>query len=104
MSRIINLEKQLQSNDLQNKYIPSNKASPISGGTSDFLPDERKKASFNVKEMINILNGGKKATARKNLIRSTIKNNDYSEVYNLTRPENFKRHINEFIKVIIKYM
>ena len=79
--------------------IPSNKSSINSGGTADMLPNERKKASFNVDTMINILDGGKKSSARKKLIKSTIKNLDYSDRYYSSRPELFKNHIKEYIRI-----
>lgn len=71
-----------------------------SGGTAQVLVDERKKASFNVDLLTNILDGGsKEATARKRFIRGPMKNKDYSHLYNLDRPELLVDRMNEFINI-----
>ena len=54
------------------KLTPSNTQSKLSGGTAHVLPEERKNASFNVKEMVDYLNGGPEFTKKRKFIESVL--------------------------------
>jgi len=81
---------------------PSDKQSQLSGGTINILPDERKKASFVTKDLIDFLNGGEAATKRRKFIEAAMSKDIY-EKYNLTRPELLKVQIKDFIDIHKKY-
>ena len=78
---------------------PSNKLSFTSGGTKNILDEERRKSTFSSEKMCEILHGGKFQLARRRLIMASIKNNDYSPRYNMTRKELLSNHVKEFIKI-----
>lgn len=59
---------------------PSNKDSFSSGGTSDILPQERKKASFNILLMTNILDGGERMTAKRKFIMTPVIDKEHSGI------------------------
>ena len=81
---------------------PSNVESKLSGGTSDILPNERKKASFNVQDLIHYLNGGVEATKKRKFIESAM-NKDLHLKYNYTRSELLKDHVKEFVGIHYKW-
>ena len=88
-----------------NKHLvltPSNTQSFTSGGTSDVLPKERAKASFNVQELIHILNGGENNTKKRKFIESFI-NKDLHLHYNYTRQDLYKKRVKDFIEVHKKF-
>lgn len=78
--------------------MPSNQESFVSGGTADILPNERKKATFDVKKMHSILCGGDKMVARRKFIFSPVKDSSWYP-YEMDRPEIFAEAVDEFIKV-----
>ncbi|MFM7854898.1 MAG: hypothetical protein ACKO96_23950, partial [Flammeovirgaceae bacterium] len=77
------------------KLTPSNTPSKYSGGTSHLLPEERAKASFNVEELYDFLNGGKEGTKRRHFIESTISKDpeDQHRIYNLSRSDYLKHEV-----------
>ena len=81
------------------KLQPSETQSRISGGTTGVLPKERAKASFNVENMINFLNGGKELTKRRKFIEKAISDNpdDYTKKNNFTREDHLREGVREFI-------
>jgi len=81
---------------------PSNQQSKVSGGTSDVLPNERKKASFDVQQLIHFLNGGVEATKKRKFLESAM-NKDLHMKYNFTRSELLKDHVKEFVGIHKKW-
>ncbi len=83
------------------KLTPSNAPSRTSGGTADILPAERKKASFDVEEMIHFLNGGKENTKRRKFIESMVSKDpeEQHSIYNHNREESIKYSLKEFIRI-----
>ena len=81
---------------------PSNIESLTSGGTADILPKERAKSSFDVQELIHILNGGEKNTKKRKFLESFM-NKDLHLHYNHTRPELYKNRVKDFIDVHKKF-
>jgi acyl-CoA oxidase len=83
------------------KFTPSPTESLTSGGTSHILPEERKKASFSVEEMIIILNGGKENTKKRKFVESVISKDpeDQHRIYNYDREETLKHSLKEFIRI-----
>lgn len=77
---------------------PGKEESWSCGGTASILPDERKKGSFDVKEMTHILNGGPKLTTKRRFILSPVTGENYLFKYNLTRPELLEAHVRHFFK------
>ena len=84
------------------KLTPSNIESKVSGGTSDVLPNERKKASFDVQELIHYLNGGVEETKKRKFLESAM-NKDLHLKYNYTRSELLKDHVKEFVGIHKKW-
>lgn len=79
---------------------PSNEESRSSGGTAHLLGLERKRATFNVENLTNFLDGGEKATERRRWIVNT--GDDYAlgvEKYNMTREELLRQHVRDFIAI-----
>lgn len=75
-----------------------------SGGTEHILPNERKKATFNVEKITNILDGGKDNTKRKKFILSPGKNRVIGDdKYHMTRGQLMERHFKDFIGMHKKF-
>ncbi len=83
-------------------FEPSSSQSLKSGGTAQILPNERKKATFNVEKMIHILNGGEDNTKRRKIIENTATKDTHMK-YNKTKPECQKEHVKEFIEIHKKF-
>ena len=100
LNRISLLKNQLSNQDLL-KLTPSDKSSKYSGGTAHILPAERKKASFDVEELIHYLNGGKDNTKKRKFIESTISKDpeDQHQLYNYSRAEYLKHSVKEFVRI-----
>eukprot|EP01083_Nonionella_stella_P291375 991488_1 len=79
--------------------VASNTPSRNSGGTAPVLPAERKKATFDVKKLINILDGGEKKTKRRKFIESPTLDMDFFDKIYLSTPEKLREHIRMFIEV-----
>jgi acyl-CoA oxidase len=78
---------------------PSSTPSRNSGGTKDILVNERKKTTFEIEKMTNILDGGPKKTARRRFILSPGKDIDVSDKYLMDRPEVVREHVKHFIGI-----
>lgn len=76
--------------------VPGNVQSRNCGGTADILPAERKKATFKVKELIDLIDGGKKQTRRRRFILSPTVGLDVSDKYYWDRPEQLRQHLKHF--------
>ena len=83
------------------KLTPSNVASRTSGGTADILPKERTTASFNVEDMINLLNGGAEMTKKRKFIESVISKDPevLHKQYNYNRHDYIEHHVRDFIRI-----
>lgn len=80
---------------------PGNKESRTCGGTSEVLPKEREKATFNVEELYEFLCGGKELAKRRKFIESVV-TKDYHEFhdkYNSSREEYLSDGVKDFVKV-----
>ena len=106
LNRLDLLKNQLKNQTKTNvpeliKLTPSNKESRTSGGTADILPAERKKASFNVEEMIHFLNGGRENTKRRKFFESMCSKEpeEQHSIYNHDREESLKYALKEFIRI-----
>jgi len=84
--------------------VPSETQSRNSGGTAGILPAERKKATFDVERLINVLDGGAERTARRRFIISPSEGTDASDRYYLDRHQALRKHLEHFIKVHDKFM
>jgi hypothetical protein len=80
------------------KLTPSEKQSVLSGGTSHMLPMERKKATFDVKELINYLNGGAEYTKKRKWLENAL-SKDLHEKYNASRGDLLKEHVKDFVGI-----
>lgn len=78
--------------------VPGNVESRNCGGTADVLPNERKKATFDVKELIDLMDGGKKNTKRRRFIMSPTVGLDVSDKYYWDRPEQVKQHLKHWFE------
>jgi len=76
----------------------SNVESRNSGGTSDVLPKERAKASFDVVKMTNFIDGGPDKTKRKQFILSPTRDMAVPNKYFWNRHEAVKEHVHHFLK------
>jgi acyl-CoA oxidase len=83
--------------------VPSNKPSRNSGGTADVLPNERKKATFEVQKMTAFLHGGEDKLIKRDFIKSPIEGIDFTDMYNWDRPHTVSKHVEHFIGVHKKY-
>ena len=83
------------------KLTPSDKQSKYSGGTCNVLPEERKKASFNVETLTHFLNGGPELTKKRKFIESIIDKNPetFHQIYNYDREQALSHHVKEFIRI-----
>jgi acyl-CoA oxidase len=83
------------------KPTPSSEQSRYSGGTSHILPEERKKASFNVEDMTEYIIGGKDSVKRRKFIESMCnKDPEHShKLYNYNRSEYLADGVKEFIRI-----
>ena len=80
---------------------PSTEESLHSGGTVNYLPEERKKASFDPNELYEFLCGGKELAKRRKFLESVI-TKDYHEMhdkYNNSRDEYLADHVKDFVKI-----
>lgn len=78
---------------------PSTEESRNSGGTQGVLDKEREKATFEVKKMIDFLNGGPEATKKKKFILGPSTKMNFDHKHNLSRTENLKLHVKHFYDV-----
>lgn len=78
---------------------PSNVPSRNSGGTADILPEERKRATFDVAKMIDFLDGGPEMTSKKHFIRSPLEGKDYSDIHKWDRSKLLAEHVDHFIGI-----
>lgn len=78
---------------------PSDTQSWNSGGTAHELPEERKKASFNIELLTNVLDGGPENTKRRRFILKPLLNIDAKDKYNMDRSELVEKHFKEFIGI-----
>ena len=67
--------------------------------TSQALTKEREKASFEINNMILILDGGKKQIPKKKFIRKPTEKLDYSDRYHMNREDKFKDGVKHFMKI-----
>jgi acyl-CoA oxidase len=83
------------------KLTPGNVQSRTCGGTSHILPEERKKTSFNVEELMEFIQGGKENVKRRKFIESTVnKDPGYiHKLYNFNRAEYLAHGVEEFIRI-----
>ena len=84
---------------LTNVTEPSPTQSWNSGGTSNTLPEERKNATFDVKELTKLLYGGEKGVAKRKFILSPTEGLDVSDIYNWEREKLLEQHIKLFLEV-----
>lgn len=70
-----------------------------SGGTAGELPRERAGASFDVVNMMHVLDGGPEGTERRRYICSPLKAIDTDDKHNMTREEMMSKHFDEFISM-----
>ena len=75
---------------------PSTIESIESGGTSNILPDERNKATFNISNLTDFINCGENETKRRKFIEGYA-NKDTHLVYNQTKTESQRDQIRDFI-------
>lgn len=88
------------------KLTPGNKEGLTCGGTADILKNERKKTTFNIDELYEILCGGKELIKRRKFIESAITNSyndNYHELYDKTRQELMEISIKDFIEIHKKF-
>lgn len=78
---------------------PSTEESRNSGGTMGMLDKERAKATFDVKKMIDFLNGGPEATKKKKFILGPSTKMNYDHKHNLSRSDSLKLHVKHFYDV-----
>lgn len=78
---------------------PGPVATRTSGGTSEYLPLERAKASFQVERMMNIFDGGKEQTKRRKWIQSYT--NEYVPfvIKDVEREEVIAEHLTHFMQM-----
>jgi len=71
------------------------------GGTSHILPFERSKASFDVKSLIDFMNGGPEYTKRRRFINSMVKDDPstYYDRNNYSRGDSLKEGVKNFIAI-----
>lgn len=69
------------------------------GGTAGELPRERKRASFVVETLTDVLNGGPDGTKRRRFILKPLQAIDNSDKYNMSRGELMMKHFDEFIAI-----
>lgn len=86
------------------KAVPSTVESRNSGGTAHILPEERKKASFEIEKLTNVFDGGPEKTKRRRFIISPSEDLDASNKYHLNRHEAMRQHIHHFNAVHDEYM
>jgi acyl-CoA oxidase len=83
------------------KLIPSENQSPLSGGTSHILPQERAKSTWDKEELIHYINGGKEMTKKRKFIESVINKEPelMHNIYNFTRSDHLSHGVKEFIRI-----
>lgn len=69
------------------------------GGTAHLLPEERRRASFSVKDMTLAIDGGQKATAHKWFLWRPTEQHDNSANYFQDRDESLGQHVSRFISI-----
>ena len=92
----------LRSASLPNRITPnlepSSTPSPNSGGTSHMLPAERKKATFDVEKMTDVLYNGQ-ASKRKFILHPTQASSVGYRKYDMTREELIEKHVTDFVRI-----
>ena len=92
------IKNQLSNNDFL-KLTPGTVQDRTCGGTADILPNERKKATFNVQEMIDYLNGGVENSKRRKFIESVVPKNPDTiyDKYSMDRVEHLESSVKDFV-------
>jgi hypothetical protein len=83
---------------------PSETQSRTSGGTAHILPTERKRATFDVEKLTNVLDGGEEATKKRRWIMSPTEGEDVSGKYYWTRAQYMSEHLTRFMAVHDKFL
>lgn len=78
--------------------VPGKGESRNSGGTSHILPAERKKATFDIKQLVDLVDGGKANTKRRRFIMSPTMGLDVSDKYYWDRPETVRQHLKHWFE------
>merc|ERR1719445_2053295 len=78
--------------------VPGEVQSRNCGGTAHILPAERKKATFNIKNLIDFVDGGKERTKRRRFIMSPTIGLDVSDKYYWDRPEQVRQHLKHWFE------
>lgn len=80
---------------------PGDKESLTCGGTANVLPEERKKATFDVNVLYEYLCGGKENVKRRKFIENVITKeyHDMHDKYNNTREEYLSEGVKDFVKI-----
>jgi len=79
--------------------LPGHEEGPLCGGTSGCLPAERARATFDVKQLMNWLDGGEEKTERRQWIVSPLAKHDTSGRPNWSREENLLQHLKLFTEI-----
>ena len=84
---------------------PGDKESLTCGGTSQILPNERKKANFDTQELYEFLCGGKELATRRKFIESVITKDyhDFHDYYNNSREEYLSEGVKNFVGIHKKF-
>eukprot|EP01091_Cochliopodium_minus_P008486 TRINITY_DN1937_c0_g1_i3.p1 TRINITY_DN1937_c0_g1~~TRINITY_DN1937_c0_g1_i3.p1 ORF type:complete len:686 (-),score=130.72 TRINITY_DN1937_c0_g1_i3:399-2456(-) len=101
-----NESKEIEKNralDLKNITEYGDKPSWNSGGTSNFLPEERKKATFNSLDLSYLLYGGEKGYTKRKWVLDIAEGTDYSDIYNWDRSQYIWEHLNHFTSIHEKF-
>lgn len=80
------------------KLHPSSQPGPNSGGTAHLLPAERKKATFNVEKMTDVLYNGQ-ASKRRFILHPTHATSHGYAKYDMSREELIEKHVTDFVKI-----
>ena len=79
--------------------MPGVEEGPLCGGTAGCLPVERARATFDVKQLMNWLDGGEAKTERRQWIVSPLAKHDTSGRYHWSREENLLQHLKLFTEI-----
>uniref|UniRef100_A0A6A7GC50 Peroxisomal acyl-coenzyme A oxidase 1 isoform X1 n=1 Tax=Hirondellea gigas TaxID=1518452 RepID=A0A6A7GC50_9CRUS len=74
-----------------------------SGGTAAILPAARKLASFDVNEMISLIDGGPKKTKNRRFIESPTADFDFFDKIYWSTPEILREHVRLYLKIHESY-
>lgn len=79
--------------------VPGHEEGPLCGGTASCLPNERARATFDVKQLMHWLDGGEEKTERRQWIVSPLAKHDTSGRYHWSREENLFQHLKLFTEI-----